>query len=79
MLSTVIPVYNEVESLPTLLGELDVVARAEGYELEVVFVDDGSTDGSWEVIRKLASVDPHRGQTTPFGQRTLTKNWWAFS
>ncbi|HVC97184.1 MAG TPA: glycosyltransferase family 2 protein [Pirellulales bacterium] len=57
MLSTVIPVYNEVESLPTLLGELDVVARAQGYELEVVFVDDGSTDGSWEAIQKLASVD----------------------
>ena len=33
------------------------MAAAEGYELDVVFVDDGSTDGSWEVIRRLAAAD----------------------
>lgn len=57
MLSVVIPLYNEVESLDELLGELDMVARSESYELDIVFVDDGSTDGSWETIRRLAAAD----------------------
>ncbi|HEV3006242.1 MAG TPA: glycosyltransferase family 2 protein, partial [Pirellulales bacterium] len=59
MLSTVIPVNNEAESLEILHRELDAVARAQGYDLEVVFVDDGSNDGSWEAIRRLAMAD-HR-------------------
>ena len=50
MLSVVIPVYNEAESLEALHGELADVAKAEGYDLDVVFVDDGSTDGSWDVL-----------------------------
>ncbi len=45
VLSTVIPVFNEVESLETLYRELGEVAQAEGYNLEIIFVDDGSTDG----------------------------------
>lgn len=56
MLSIVIPVFNEVESLATLHAELCEVARAEGYELEIVFIDDGSTDGSWEEIERLAAA-----------------------
>jgi glycosyltransferase involved in cell wall biosynthesis len=58
MLSTVIPVYNERESLDCLHGELDEVARAGGYDLDIIFVDDGSTDGSWKVISALAARDP---------------------
>ncbi len=58
MLSTVIPVYNEAESLETLHAELDAVAREQNYELDMVFVDDGSTDGSWDVIERLAKEDP---------------------
>jgi glycosyltransferase involved in cell wall biosynthesis len=58
MLSIVIPVYNEEESLEALHGELTEVAQAEGYRLDVVFVDDGSTDGSWDVIQRLAASDP---------------------
>ncbi len=57
MLSIVIPAYNERESLEALHRELDQVAQAHGYDLDIVFVDDGSTDGSWEVIRKLAEQD----------------------
>ncbi len=57
MLSIVIPVYNEKESLQVLHRELDEVATAEGYNLDLIFVDDGSTDGSWEVIRQLAAGD----------------------
>jgi glycosyltransferase involved in cell wall biosynthesis len=57
MLSVVIPVFNESESLPALYRELCDVAAAQDYDLDVVFVDDGSTDGSWKVIRQLAESD----------------------
>lgn len=57
MLSTVIPVHNEAESLEPLYGELAEVARRHDLALEIVFVDDGSSDGSWEVIRRLAASD----------------------
>ncbi len=57
VLSIVIPVFNEVESLETLHAELAEVAAAEGYPLDVIFVDDGSTDGSWQVIEGLAARD----------------------
>src|SRR5918992_399100 len=57
MLSAVIPVFNEAESLEALHGELTEVGRVEGYALEVIYVDDGSTDASWQIIRRLASAD----------------------
>jgi glycosyltransferase involved in cell wall biosynthesis len=57
MLSFVIPVYNEVESLRALYGELCEVAQQHQYEFEVLFVDDGSKDGSWDVIKQLAADD----------------------
>jgi glycosyltransferase involved in cell wall biosynthesis len=56
MISIVIPVYNEKESLKILHGEIDAVSQAN-LDLEVLFVDDGSQDGSWEVIRELAAND----------------------
>jgi len=58
MLSIVIPVFNEEGSLEALHREVSEVADSHGYESEVIFVDDGSTDGSWEVIERLAGVDP---------------------
>ena len=58
MISVVVPVYNEAESLGELHGELADVARRQQYDLELVFVDDGSTDGSWAEIERLASQDP---------------------
>jgi len=58
MLSIVIPVFNEQESLRALHEQLSEVAAAEGYELDMVFVDDGSADGSWELIEQLAAEDP---------------------
>jgi glycosyltransferase involved in cell wall biosynthesis len=58
MLSIVIPVFNEAESLAALHQELCDVAAAQGYDLDVVFVDDGSTDGSWKAICQLAEADP---------------------
>lgn len=58
MLTAVIPVCNEVESLGQLHGELAAVAEAKRYELEILFVDDGSDDGSWDQIQRLAAADP---------------------
>ena len=54
MISIVIPVHNENESLSVLHEELATVARQQNLELEIIFVDDGSNDGSWDTIRRLA-------------------------
>jgi dolichol-phosphate mannosyltransferase len=58
ILSCVIPVYNEAQSLETLHAELSRVAADQGYDLDVVFVDDGSNDNSWRVIQQLSVQDP---------------------
>ncbi len=57
MLSIVIPVYNEEESLEKLHAQIDEVGKANEYDLDVVFVDDGSTDESWAVVQSLAEKD----------------------
>ncbi len=57
MISFVIPVFNEDESLAILHGEIVGQAEALGQSIEVVFVDDGSTDRSWHVIRELSLSD----------------------
>ena len=53
LVSLVIPVFNERENLDHLFGEIQVVCTAMPYEWEVLFVDDGSGDGSLEVIKRL--------------------------
>ncbi len=58
MLSIVVPVYNEEESISALHGELSQVAVESGYDLDILFVDDGSRDRSWQVIGDLAHRDP---------------------
>jgi len=55
MISIVIPVYNERESLPALHGEIAAIAQKAKLDLEVIFVDDGSTDGSWTQIADMAN------------------------
>lgn len=57
-LSIVIPLLNEAESLPELADWITRVCNREGYAWEVIFVDDGSTDDSWEVIQKLRQGNP---------------------
>jgi glycosyltransferase involved in cell wall biosynthesis len=52
-ISIVIPLYNESESLPELFEWIERVMAAHTFTYEVVFVDDGSTDESWEVIEAL--------------------------
>lgn len=55
LISVVIPLYNEHESLPELTRWIDDVMQKNSFNYEVVYVDDGSTDGSWEVIQELKS------------------------
>ncbi|HRF26060.1 MAG TPA: glycosyltransferase family 2 protein [Ferruginibacter sp.] len=57
-LSIVIPLFNEDESLPELAAWIERVVKQEGYDYEVIFVDDGSTDRSWEVIMSLRASNP---------------------
>ncbi len=58
-LSLVIPVYNEQESLRQLHDEIRTTLSGLDLSHEMIFVDDGSTDGSWEVITTLAEEDSH--------------------
>lgn len=53
-LSVVIPVLNEREAVEPLLAEIEAACSADGLEWEVVWVDDGSTDGTTEVLERLA-------------------------
>jgi dolichol-phosphate mannosyltransferase len=57
MLSVVIPVFNEDACLEPLWDELCRVAATHNYQLEILFVDDGSTDRSWSAIRSLTDRD----------------------
>lgn len=57
-LSIVIPLYNEEESLPELHAWIKRVVDREGYDYEVLFVDDGSRDNSWKVVQSLAQENP---------------------
>ena len=56
LLSLVIPVYNEVDSLEPLVAEIDETLVAADRPFEIVFVDDGSTDGSCAVMERLAAA-----------------------
>jgi glycosyltransferase involved in cell wall biosynthesis len=57
--SIVVPLYNEEESLPELCAWISKVAMNNGYTYEIVLVDDGSTDRSWEVIENLSENNSH--------------------
>ena len=56
-ISAVIPVYNEAESLPELHRQFRAVCQEYDYSYEVIFVDDGSTDSSWDCILELQASD----------------------
>ncbi len=57
-ISVVVPLYNERESLPELMTWIDRVCRENALSYEVVMVDDGSSDGSWDVIARLKEEFP---------------------
>lgn len=56
-ISVVVPVYRATDTLGELHERLDAVAEQNGFDYELVFVDDASPDDSWEAIRKLAAGD----------------------
>lgn len=58
MLSVVIPTLNEAPCLEQLYQQIASVAAEQQYDVQVIFVDDGSTDDSWRVIEQLARDDP---------------------
>src|SRR5687768_17262070 len=58
MISIVVPVYNEKDSLAVLHEEIRASMAKIGMQFEVIFVDDGSRDGSWEIITELAQQHP---------------------
>ena len=57
-ISVIVPLYNEAESLPELEAWIERVMKANGFSYEVIFVNDGSTDDSWDVIERLAAANP---------------------
>jgi len=58
MISIVIPLFNEAESLPELYAWIDKAMKANSFSYELIFVDDGSTDNSWEIITHLSQSHP---------------------
>jgi glycosyltransferase involved in cell wall biosynthesis len=57
-ISLVIPLLDEAESLPELTAWIERVMEENRYSYEIIFVDDGSTDGSWKVITELRNKNP---------------------
>lgn len=58
-LSIIIPLFNEEESLPELADWITRVINTNGWTYEIIMVDDGSTDNSWEVIEQLSQQNSH--------------------
>lgn len=56
-LAIIVPLFNEAESLPELVRWINRTLDGRGWEYEIIMVDDGSTDGSWKVVRELAEAD----------------------
>ena len=57
-ISVIVPLYNEAESLPELEAWIERVMQAHDFSYEVIYVNDGSTDNSWNVIRSLSERNP---------------------
>lgn len=65
-LSLVVPVYNEKENLPLLMDAIEAALTPVGKKWEVIFVDDGSTDGGLDVLAGLAEKDPEHVRVVVF-------------
>ena len=57
-ISVIVPLYNETESLPELTAWIDRVMKENRFSYEVLMMDDGSTDGSWDTVHTLAAQNP---------------------
>jgi glycosyltransferase involved in cell wall biosynthesis len=72
-LSIVIPLLNEEESIPELTEWINRVMVENGFSYEILFIDDGSTDRSWEIINQLQQIDPQHIRGIKF-QRNYGKS-----
>lgn len=68
-ISVVVPVFNEEESIPELAQWISRVMETHGFSFEVIFINDGSTDRSWDVIQKISS------QNQDFKGLNFTRNF----
>ena len=57
-ITVIVPLFNETESLPELAAWIHRVMDQHGFSYEVIMVDDGSTDGSWDTVQRLAAENP---------------------
>ncbi len=60
MISIIVPTFNERDNVPVLVERLDKALRSKGYEYEILIVDDGSTDGTQEVVKEVSKKYPVR-------------------
>lgn len=67
-ISVVIPLFNEEESLSELYAWIEKVMLENGFSYEVIFVDDGSKDSSWQVITELKQNHPEEVKAIRFGR-----------
>ena len=65
-ISVVIPLYNEDESIPELYAWIERVMKENNYSYEVIFINDGSTDRSWEIISELNRKQPDMARVRHF-------------
>ena len=73
MLSLIVPVYNEEEVLPVSFEKMDEEMKKIGYPYEIIYVNDGSRDGSMKILRSIAKENPHvkvRSFSRNFGHQT---------
>ena len=56
-ISVIVPLFNEAESLPELAAWIQRVMRENNFSYEIIFINDGSTDNSWDVIEELSKKD----------------------
>ena len=59
-LTIIIPLLNEAESLPELHNWILKALKSEGLSFEILFIDDGSTDDSWQVISSLCQTNANQ-------------------
>ncbi|MBR3460787.1 MAG: glycosyltransferase family 2 protein [Clostridia bacterium] len=73
MLSLIVPVYNEEEVLPISFEQMDAQMKKLGYDYEIIYVNDGSRDGSMKILRNIAKDNPQvkvRSFSRNFGHQT---------
>ncbi len=78
-LSLIVPVYNEEEVLETSFSRMDAVMKKIGYPYEIIYVNDGSRDGSMKILRNIAKNNPQvkvRSFSRNFGHQLAEPAAW---